>query len=100
MTTENSNKVPGVNLETRLKCPKGTKMSKRTKTIGALIGFASSTDRKQYMKLVAKTQHEADIQWKSNKKVGGGGFSGGQPIGTVPGAARTLRPGEASTAEQ
>ncbi len=93
-------KVPGVNLEVRMKCAKGTKMSKRLKTIGALVGFASQADRKQYMKLVAKTNHEADIQWKSNKKIGGGGFSGGQPTGTVPGAARTLRPGEASTAEQ
>jgi hypothetical protein len=92
-------KVPGVNLEVRLKCAKGTKMSKRTKTIGALIGFASHADRKQYMKLVAKTQHEADATAKSAKRGGGGGFSGGQPTGTVPGAARTLRPGEASTAD-
>jgi hypothetical protein len=96
-----TDKIPGVNLEVRLKCAKGTKMSKRTKTIGALIGFASHADQKQYMKLLAKTQHEADVQSKSNKRIGGGGggFTGGQPRDVVPGAARTLRPGEASTAD-
>ena len=98
MTTENSSKVPGVNLETRLKCPKGTNMAKRTKTIGALLGFASHADRKQYMKLLAKTQHEADVQSKSNKRPSGGGFTGGQPKDAPPPGTRTLRAGEASVA--
>jgi hypothetical protein len=100
MTTENSNKVPGVNLETRLKCPKGTNMAKRTKTIGALLGFASHADRKQYMKLLAKTQHEADVQAKSMKRPssGGGGFTGGQPKDAPPPGTRTLRAGEVSVA--
>jgi len=74
-------------------------MAKRTKTIGALLGFASHADRKQYMKLVAKTQHESDVQAKSNKRVGGGGgFTGGQPKDAPPPGTRTLRAGESSVA--
>jgi len=83
-----SEKTPGVNLEVRLKCAKGTKMSKHVKTLGALLPFASHADRKQYRKLLAKTQHEADAQSKTNRR----GSS-------VPGESRALRPGEASTAD-
>lgn len=89
-------KVPGVNLEVRLKCPKGMKTSKAVKTLAALIGFKTNADRKQYMKLVAKTQHEAAFQAKYAKVDRGGNPNKGVP---PPGAARNLRPGEASTAE-
>jgi len=41
--------------------------------------------------LLAKTQHEADLQAKTAKRVSSGPAS--------PGGVRNLRPGEASTAE-
>jgi hypothetical protein len=89
-------KVPGVNLEVRLKCSKGTKMTKAVKTLAAILPFATKADRKQYAKLVAKTQHDAAFQAKYAKVDRGGNPNKGVP---APGAARNLRPGEASTAE-
>ena len=74
-------KVPGVNLEVRLKCSKGTKMAKSVKTIGSLL---------------AKVQHDSATQAKFAKVDRGGNPNKGVP---APGAARNLRPGEASTAE-
>ena len=89
-------KVPGVNLEVRLKCSKGTKMAKSVKTIGSLLSFGSHADRKQYMRLLAKVQHDSATQAKFAKVDRGGNPNKGVP---APGAARNLRPGEASTAE-
>jgi hypothetical protein len=45
--------------QVRVRCPKGTKVSKSTKRLASSLAFSSNSDRNSFRKSIAIAQHEA-----------------------------------------
>lgn len=83
------------NLQKRHRCPKGTKMSKAIKTLGALRS-GDKADRRAYMRAMATVEHEAAHKIKMASRMSNDKNTRNQMAAVVP---RTTH-GDASVAAE